>query len=93
MKRSVLVSEVTLGIMLFALMAHAQRGGSPFPNGITPLWEPESVDASKVTFLDDQDIVIGVTGEGVAKAYPGPATAWHHIVQDRLGKVPILATW
>jgi hypothetical protein len=84
---------MALGLVSFAAAAGAQRGNSPFPTGITPLWDPEFVEAPKATFLQDRDVVIGVTGEGVAKAYPGPATAWHHIVQDRLGRSPILATW
>jgi len=31
---------------------------------------PDFVDASKAAFLKDEDRVIGVIGEGVAKAYP-----------------------
>jgi hypothetical protein len=92
MKRS-LILTLAIGIVAGTLTVGAQRGNSPFPTGITPLWDPAFIEASKATFLEDRDIVIGVTGEGVAKAYPGPATAWHHIVQDRLAKAPILATW
>jgi hypothetical protein len=54
---------------------------------------PEFVDASKATFLTDDDHVIGVSGEGVAKAYPAAAVTWHHGLEDRLGKLPIFVTW
>jgi hypothetical protein len=93
MKCSLILGVAVLGVVAAALPARAQRGNPPFPAGITPLWDPEFVQASKVAFLQDHDIVIGVTGEGVAKAYPGAATAWHHIIHDRLGRLPILATW
>ena len=93
MKRAMVMALAMLGLVVVAFPARAQRGNPPFPSGITPLWEPEFVEASKAGFLRDEDIVIGVTGNGVAKAYPGAATAWHHIVHDRLGNVPILATW
>jgi len=54
---------------------------------------PDFVDASKATFLKDEDRVIGVTGEGVAKAYPAAAVTWHHGVEDQIGKLPVFVTW
>jgi hypothetical protein len=54
---------------------------------------PDFVEAPKATFLKDEDRVIGVTGEGVAKAYPAAAVTWHHGVEDQIGKRPIFVTW
>ena len=54
---------------------------------------PDFVEAPKATFLKDEDRVIGVTGEGVAKAYPAAAVTWHHGVEDQIGKLPIFVTW
>lgn len=54
---------------------------------------PDFVEAPKATFLKDEDFVIGVTGEGVAKAYPAAAVTWHHAVDDQIGKLPIFVTW
>jgi hypothetical protein len=54
---------------------------------------PEFVDASNATFLKDDDHVIGVAGEGIAKAYPAAAVTWHHGLEDHLGKLPIFVTW
>ena len=54
---------------------------------------PEFVEASQATFLKDEDRVIGVTGEGVSKAYPAAAVTWHHGVEDRIGRLPVFVTW
>lgn len=54
---------------------------------------PVFVDASEATFLKDEDRVIGVTAEGVAKAYPAAAVTWHHGVEDQIGKLPVFVTW
>lgn len=54
---------------------------------------PEFVEASKATFLNDGDYVIGVAGDGVTKAYPARAVTWHHGVEDRIGKLPVFVTW
>lgn len=97
--RSVLTSVViAVGLAAAVLPAGAQRppvvlrdfamgGGNYY------LRAPEIVDASKATFLKDDDHVIGVSGEGAAKAYPAAAATWHHGVEDRLGRLPIFVTW
>jgi len=54
---------------------------------------PDFVDASKAAFLKDEDRVIGVIGEGVAKAYPAAAVTWHHGVEDQIGRLPVFVTW
>ncbi len=54
---------------------------------------PEFVDASKATFLKDEDRVIGIEGAGVSKAYPAAAVTWHHGIEDRIGRLPVFVTW
>ena len=54
---------------------------------------PPATEASKD--LSDDELVLGVVVEGQARAYPinmltGPR---REIVNDRLGDVPIAATW
>jgi hypothetical protein len=51
------------------------------------------VEAARATFLKADDRVIGVEGEGIAKAYPAAVAIWHHGIEDRLGPVPIFVTW
>jgi len=70
-----------------ALRDFAMGGGNYY------LRAPEFVDAAKATFLTDDDHVIGVAGEGVAKAYPAAAVTWHHGLEDHLGRLPIFVTW
>ena len=77
---------------------HAQRTPMiirdvPMVLGQYFLRNPEFVEASKATFLRDEDPVIGVAGNGVAKAYPASMTIWHHAVQDQLGELPIFVTF
>jgi Protein of unknown function (DUF3179) len=38
-------------------------------------------------------VVIGVVDHGVAKAYPVDYLAYHHKVQDNVGKLPVLVTY
>ena len=58
-----------------------------------PMRKPDFVPASRATFLKDEDRVMGVSENGVSKAYRTDIIAWHHIIHDQLGKMPILATW
>jgi hypothetical protein len=58
-----------------------------------PMREPQFVPASRATFLKDGDYVMGVSENGVSKAYRTDIIAWHHIIHDQLGGMPILATW
>ncbi len=57
------------------------------------LREPRFVPAAQATFMKSDDQVVGVSANGVAKAYQAHVMAVHHIIQDQLGKTPILATW
>jgi uncharacterized protein DUF3179 len=66
-----------------------QRGGP----GFLPLREPHFVPAAQVEFLKNDDRVVGVSANGIAKAYPVPVAAWHHIIHDQLSDMPILVTW
>ena len=54
---------------------------------------PMFVEASRATFLKDDDRVIGIEGDGLAKAYPANVVIWHHGIEDRLGSVPLFVTW
>ncbi len=82
-------------LLLTALAAPlwAQPPQQRWGPGFQPLREPRFVSAAQANFLANEDRVLGVSGGGVAKAYPAPVLAWHHIVQDQLGDLPIAATW
>ena len=63
------------------------------PDAIPAIDDPEFVPAAKVRFLQDDEPVLGVVHEGVAKAYSLWHLDRHEIVNDRLGDTPIAATW
>ena len=61
-------------------------------DGIRPVYQPQFVDAADAP-LHDEELVIGVSIEGEAKAYPITVLRFREMVNDDLGKLPILVTW
>jgi hypothetical protein len=62
------------------------------PDGIRPVYDPRFVEAIDAPLHDDE-LVIGVSIEGEAKAYPITVLRFREMVNDELGKLPILVTW
>jgi len=62
------------------------------PDGIRPVYQPQFVGAADAPLHDDE-LVIGVSVEGEAKAYPITVLRFREMVNDELGKLPILVTW
>lgn len=92
MKQQIIV--IACVIVVSAGAAAAQVAGRP--EGLGPferLRTPRFVRAQDATFMKDGDRVIGVSADGIAKAYVVPVVAWHHIVFDQLRTGPILVTW
>lgn len=75
------------------LVAQQPQQSSRLPIPIVPLREPRFVPAAKADFLKADDRVIGVSENGASKAYEPGVLAFHHVVQDTLGKAPIIAGW
>lgn len=94
-----LIRLLGLALLLATLAAAAQRGERR-PR-FEPLDDPKFVPAARADFLQDGDRVLGVSGNGVAKAYPIAVVFWHHVVHDQLGDpstslgagLPIIPTW
>ena len=63
----------------------------PF-DGILPIYDPEFVPAGEAPFEDDE-LVLAITLEGEAKAYPITVLRGREMVNDELAGIPILATW
>jgi len=63
----------------------------------TRLLQPEQVDslnrAERGKYLVGDDRVIGVVVGGVARAYPVRVLAWHEVVNDTLGGLPLAVCW
>ena len=58
-----------------------------------PLPDPTYAPATLVDFVDDRDMVVAVEIGGDAVAWPVRQMGYHHIVQDKVGGVPVVATY
>jgi hypothetical protein len=74
-----------------ALVLAQTAQGPPLP--YTAIHQPEFVTAAEATFLEDDDILLGVTSGKVAKAFPAADLAQHGAVSDTMPDGPISVTW
>src|SRR3954463_12103300 len=58
-----------------------------------PLAHATYVSAPEANFVADSDMVLAVRINGEAVAYPVLQMAYHHVVQDVVGGMPITATY
>jgi uncharacterized membrane protein YhaH (DUF805 family) len=58
-----------------------------------PLAKAGYVTANAATFVADSDLVMAVARNGEAAAYPIRQLAYHHLVQDTVGGIPIVVTY
>jgi hypothetical protein len=61
-------------------------------DGIRPVYNPEFMTADQVELKDDE-LILGVTFEGQAKAYPITVLRSREMVNDELAGIPLLVTW
>ena len=73
-------------------ISEIQSGGPP-RDGIPALFEPKTLPAKWVDFLEDDDQVLGVVHKGIARAYPIRILSWHELVNDDFGGDPLLVSW
>lgn len=67
--------------------------GGPPRDGIPSIDTPKFIPASKVTYLKDDDLVIGLVQDGRARAYPQRILIWHEIVNDTIEGVHVAITY
>ena len=67
--------------------------GGPPRDGIPAIDAPRFVTAAAATFLDDDDRVLGIVRDGVARAYPIAIMNWHEVVNDRFGDEGVAVTY
>ncbi|MBL7055374.1 DUF3179 domain-containing protein [Candidatus Woesearchaeota archaeon] len=68
--------------------------GGPPKDGIPSLDVPKFIPAHEAdTQVDDDDLVLGLFYDGVAKAYPHKILNWHEIVNDKINGERILITY
>ena len=58
-----------------------------------PLAETRMASAAEASWVADDDVVLAVTVNGESVAYPVRIVAYHHVVHDVVGGVPIVATY
>jgi hypothetical protein len=58
-----------------------------------PLERPAYVPPAEVNYIGDGDMVLAVERGGERVAYPVRLMAYHHIVADAVGGVPVAATY
>ena len=58
-----------------------------------PLPNPAFVRPSEADWISAGEMVLAVTVNGESVAYPRSQVAYHHLVQDSVGGVPIVATY
>ena len=63
-------------------------------DAIPAILEPEFVDAAQADeWLEDDDLIIGVSINGDSRAYSVPMLSAHEIVNDVVGGEPVAVTW
>ena len=86
--RKIAISIVTLLVVFSAVMSRLNYFEWMFHPVDSPAFEAES--ASK---LDKSEMVLAVAFSGDARAYPISQMAYHHIVNDIVGGVPVAVTY
>jgi len=69
-----------------------QSGGPP-RDGIPALSRPRFVSAKEADFLEQTDRVLGITLNGVSRAYPIKILNFHEIVNDRFSDASVVVTF
>jgi len=62
-------------------------------DGIPPIDDPVYLAAEEADFLEDADVVFGLSHEGVTRAYPQLILVWHEIVNDVYPDGPLIVTY
>ncbi len=69
------------------------HSGGPGKDGIPSIDKPDFVTAGFAAFLRNDDQVLGLVRGNVARAYPVRILNWHEVVNDRIGKDPVVITF
>ena len=67
--------------------------GGPPKDGIPALFNPKFVAGKQAKFMRDDERVLGVVIDGVARAYPIRILSWHELVNDKFGDTAVLVSW
>ncbi len=51
------------------------------------------VGSGEAAFMREDEQILGVYLNGIARAYPTRILSWHELVNDRFGDLPVLVSW
>ena len=80
-------------VLLLAGAAWAVRINVFEAKMFAPLADTRMASAAEASWVADDDVVLAVTVGGESVAYPLRIVAYHHVVHDVVGGVPIVATY
>ena len=92
-KRSWWRRGLLVALMIPAFVAAWFAQQNHFEWMFNPLKQTAFAKTSEAGFVGDKDMVLAVTINGEAAAYPVRQMAYHHVVHDTVGGVPIVATY
>lgn len=69
------------------------RWGGVKQDGIPPLRQPKMLDATTADYLNDNNVVFGISINGDHRAYPKRILAWHEMFVDEIGGEPIAGVY
>lgn len=103
MRKAVFIATVVMvlgGLLVFAANRKEPATQEKVPiiqdvpkDAIIPLDFPSYVSAREVNWLKDDDIVLGVSFEEDARAYPALILNWHEIVNEKIGGREVVITY
>ena len=67
--------------------------GGPPRDGIPSIDKPRYVSAADATFMQPDDVVLGLVMDNAAIAYPRHILNWHELVNDVIGGEPVLISY
>lgn len=67
--------------------------GGPDKDGIPSIDDPEFIKARDAGFMKNEDRVLGITINGISRAYPIKILNWHEIVNDSIADVFFTITY
>lgn len=73
-------------------VSEIHQGGPP-RDGIPAIESPKYLPISEVDYLQENDLVLGIEMNGVARAYPIRILIWHEIVNTEFGRDPVVVTF
>ena len=69
-------------------------GGGPPKDGIPSIDNPKFVSLREADrWIEDDELVLGITYKGVERVYPLQIMVWHEIVNDIIAGDPLLITY